>query len=165
MTHPKPMGIKQTGTLTVPLSNGQVAQLLVWLKSPTSSRGEVPIDLSLLPDSPQNPASLRDGDFFYVFKEIRVDENNDSSSGVLLVYDRCKIVSGGKVLPVSDMKKTDVTALVDEITDSVYAEYNVVISKPLIERLVLEHLPQQGGDTVSEFLEALKTMGMVPDIT
>lgn len=154
--------IKQIGTLSVPFSQGRFAQHLLWLKNP--SDGECPLDLSILPDAPPGPDVLADGDQFFVFREICVEEDEDRNE-IVFVYDRMRVESGGvkhdgSLNPHLTDFSNEEGNFIDQVARQIYNKYQIVLSKDLLKRLRDENPALRESEDVASFMETLRDLGM-----
>lgn len=161
--NPNQLKIKNVGTLSVPFSQGQFSQLLMWLQQGNSEthldKQGCPIDLSVLPDSPPEPLSMRDGEVFYVFREISVTDN-DERNEIVFHYDRMRVESGGvEETPYIHHGEHD-NELVQSVAERINNDHGIVLSQALLERLQRENPSLRGVSDVDTFIQILNDRGL-----
>lgn len=160
-TKKRDLEFKRIGTLSVPFSQGRFAQLLLWLKQ---DDGECPLDLSILPDAPPGPGNLADSDIFFVFREIRVEENEERNE-IVFVYDRMRVVSGGVIRESTQQEYSNMTdklqdLFANRVAERIYEKYQIVLSKDLLKRLRSENPALRETEDEDAFIETLRDLGL-----
>lgn len=157
----KNLEIKRVGSLLVPFSQGRFAQLLLWLQGNERRTEDCPVDLTVLPDTPPSPNLLRDGDVFFVFREMQIEKDEDRNE-IVFCYDRMRVESGGVEEPFTFSSSTtdNEDGLVRDVAAAIYEEHQIVFSIDLLKKLRHESPSLKGAKNVQDFVIHLKNRGL-----
>lgn len=151
---------KKTGILKIPFEPKEIASVIHWLKDEEKVNvSECPLDLDLFPDPPPSVDTMIDGKCFFIFRQVEIEEGK-----IMFIYDRNKIV-GGAPIEEGSFKESILTeqpedTFIDEVLSQMKSEHNVIISRPVLKQLALDHDELLGHCEPREFVEGLKDMGM-----
>lgn len=152
---------KKTGILKIPVDPKQIASVIHWLKDKkTVEVSECPVDLGLFPDPPPSVDTMIEGKCFFIFREVEIEDGK-----IMFIYDRNKIVGGAPVESGSykeqileEQQQDDV--FIDEVLSRLKSEHNVIISRPVLQRLALDHEDLRNITDPHDFVADLRNMGM-----